>query len=296
MKKLCVLFSILILFLAACNSDKTSNDNNDDKEPKQDEEVNDDNNDTKEDDETDNNPDNVQPTFTQADKLALVQQYYDYFGMRDYESAYELLSEKSKSMYSKEDFLLWNQLLEETGLYRYTISETADENVFTVDAVVNEYYWGDEIRESYERSVVVENGLIKLEVLDWDMDKNIGYGYDLLGLMYLDGVDKELDLAQAEEYFLLAIQYDPDNPYAYWDLGMALERSDQLEGALDNYNTALGMLPEDTPVDLAILLSNIGLIYEKLEDPDTARAYYEQALEVDPNNPDAAAGLEKLGQ
>ncbi len=84
-------------------------------------------------------------------------------------------------------------------------------------------------------------------------------------------------IAQAEQYFLLALSYRPDFSEAANNLGLALSRQGKLEKAIEAYEKALRLKP-----DYADAYNNLGLAMVGMDRTDDALGYYKQALRSDP--------------
>ncbi len=96
------------------------------------------------------------------------------------------------------------------------------------------------------------------------------------GMAYL-----ELDQnGNARADFQQAIEMDPEaGPRAYYGLGTAQRRLDQADAALENYNRALELAEDDSPL-LADIYWRRGRVYHlNLEDFDAAIADYRQAID-----------------
>lgn len=85
------------------------------------------------------------------------------------------------------------------------------------------------------------------------------------------------------------IPQQPSYISGYIVLGQALFESQNLAEAKSTFETALGLDPENL-----IALRQLGDIARVQGDSDSARAWYQRLLEVDPQNEEAAAQLESL--
>ncbi|MGH2673242.1 MAG: tetratricopeptide repeat protein, partial [Actinomycetota bacterium] len=85
------------------------------------------------------------------------------------------------------------------------------------------------------------------------------------------------DLAAAEEAYERAIQLDPQNKFAYYNLGVIEQSRGELPPAESHYRTTLGLDPDFVPAlfNLAILRTEAGFA-------DEAVTLYEHLIEVTP--------------
>lgn len=91
------------------------------------------------------------------------------------------------------------------------------------------------------------------------------------------------DLNAAVDAYLQVIQLDPQNKFAYYNLGVIEQGKGELPAAEAHYRTTLGLDPDFVPAlfNLAILRTDTG--------PEEAVTLYEHLIEVDPAH--AAAHL-----
>jgi tetratricopeptide (TPR) repeat protein len=94
----------------------------------------------------------------------------------------------------------------------------------------------------------------------------------------------EGDLEAAEEAYLRVIELDPQNKFAYYNLGVIAQGRGDLGQAESNYRTAIGIDAQFVPAlfNLAILQTEAGANAEAIE-------MYETIIELEPDN--AAAHL-----
>lgn len=98
------------------------------------------------------------------------------------------------------------------------------------------------------------------------------------------------DLATAEEAYLLVIQLDPQNKFAYYNLGVISQGRDEPELATRNYRTTLRIDPDFVPA-----LFNLAILRTEAGDADEAVTLYEHIISVDPSHDLAAATHLNLG-
>jgi tetratricopeptide (TPR) repeat protein len=85
------------------------------------------------------------------------------------------------------------------------------------------------------------------------------------------------DFVTAVESYLRVIQLDPQNKFAYYNLGVIDQGQGDLQGAESHYRTTLGLDPDFVPAlfNLAILMTEAG-------SADEAVTLYEHLIEVTP--------------
>ena len=103
----------------------------------------------------------------------------------------------------------------------------------------------------------------------------------------------KLDLA--EEHFRAALRLVPDFEFAYQELSRSMIQRGQIENALEVMLSGIVQNPGS-----AMLRFCLGEMYQELQQFDSARIYYKQALEIQPEYPEVitaiAISLVKQGQ
>ena len=79
--------------------------------------------------------------------------------------------------------------------------------------------------------------------------------------------------ADAEHWLLRAVATIPTNPQAWYLLGRTQYNLDRNAAAAESFKHSLAVLPEDPRSEY-----NLGLAYERLQQPDLARAAYQTAI------------------
>lgn len=111
----------------------------------------------------------------------------------------------------------------------------------------------------------------------------IGYSY----------ADKNQNLGDAEKYVETAMKLDPNNSYYLDSLGWVFYRQSRFTEAKDTFDKALKLLPEKKEKDDAVIFDHLAETEIKLGQTDDAVAQWKQAVELDPDNKDFAAKLQK---
>jgi tetratricopeptide (TPR) repeat protein len=94
------------------------------------------------------------------------------------------------------------------------------------------------------------------------------------------------DLAEAERTYLEVIRLDPQNKFAYYNLGVIHHGRGELVEAAARYRTAIRIDP-----DFVAALFNLAIARTGLGDDDEAIELYEQIIELEPENASAHLNL-----
>ena len=99
---------------------------------------------------------------------------------------------------------------------------------------------------------------------------------------YISGLSySELNMfKEAEKEFEYAIYLNPKFSEAYYSLGFLYFSKEDYGGAIEQWNKILELEP-DFP-NKYIVLSNLGIVYQKKEMPDKALEYFLEALTLAP--------------
>ena len=103
---------------------------------------------------------------------------------------------------------------------------------------------------------------------------------DTESLLILTGIYLDLEnWLEAVETAKKAVELAPNNSKTHYQLAVALERiGGDKQGVLKSFREAVRLAPNDTNA-----LINLGTAYEDINDKQSARRYYEKALEIDSN-------------
>jgi tetratricopeptide (TPR) repeat protein len=95
----------------------------------------------------------------------------------------------------------------------------------------------------------------------------------------------------AVDSYKKAIELDPKLVNPYYNLcNLLVYTLDRAEEALEIYTAGIESIPEKEED----FLNSIGLVYEYLKDTSNAISTYEKVLEINPENTNALAGLDRL--
>jgi tetratricopeptide (TPR) repeat protein len=114
--------------------------------------------------------------------------------------------------------------------------------------------------------------------------------YNYLGYSY---ADKGQNLPDAEKYVLTALKLDPQNAYYLDSLGWVYFRESRYPIAKEQFQKAVSLLPEKKVKDDAVVYDHLAQTEVKLGQTDDAVLQWKKAAELDPDNKDFAAELQK---
>lgn len=97
----------------------------------------------------------------------------------------------------------------------------------------------------------------------------------------------------AVESFRKALESDPTDPLLHWNLGVALEARDDLEGAMAQYSEVVRN-PSTEPAILGSAHLELGKLLERGGSRGEAAKHYSAALQAAPDLPDANSRLARL--
>ena len=97
------------------------------------------------------------------------------------------------------------------------------------------------------------------------------------------------NISEAENVLNEIKEINPNTINVYNSLGVLYRKKGDFKKALHNYKKALNIHPERERIHY-----NIGRLYLELKDPETAKTYFQQALELDPEFTDAREVLDAI--
>jgi len=143
------------------------------------------------------------------------------------------------------------------------------QNIFTLQ---------DDVSLNLARSLNIDVPTeIKKEIVSASPSNITAYEY------YSKGYDfyyNQKDMDKAVEYYLKAINIDPNYEKALFELGYAFNEKNEPRKAIEYYTRVVSLNPKAKNA-----LNNMGLAYYKLNDFQNAEKWYRKSLEVDPNYP-----------
>jgi len=96
-------------------------------------------------------------------------------------------------------------------------------------------------------------------------------------------------LAKSREHFGRCLEIYPDNYEALYNTGICMALSGDSISAIRAYTKAIGLKG-----DMVNAMNNLGVVYEGLQQPDSATRYYTMAMQVRPDQPVARDNLSNL--
>lgn len=224
----------------------------------------------------------------------------------NFDAAYESLAEANKKSFTKDEFVEWGKLTNETVEFKeYKTSQVKEEKNVTLEG--NQYknvvefsitekdlshYSGKEETETYTRYVVNDNGEWKV----YRDGENINYRmsdlYDRIGWMYVEGKGKDKDLNKAAMSFKKAIEYDKTYTLAYYDLAYVYSDLGRYDEAMENLNVFINMA--ETDEEKSDGYNIMGTIYMDNYQYEDAIEAFNKALDLNPNNEYAKTNLKRL--
>jgi len=244
--------------------------------------------------------------FITGDPDQLMTAYYQNIKDANYENAYEMLSQVNKNTYSKEEFVLLEQLryddlmqLKDFKVMRVTDYKNKNIDgkkflkVLEYDITQTLLINGDNNKEqtvTNKGCVVSEDGILKIYREKEDIKSSISTAYVSLGYMYLSGEGIKKDLYTAAEYNRKALSYKGDNAEAYFQLGYVYNQLKNWDDSIKMYEQALANAGEDNEFR-STTYTNMGVSYFFKLDRGAATECYKKAVELDPNNERAKAAV-----
>lgn len=241
-----------------------------------------------------------------GDPAAVINSYYQNIKDGKYESAYNLLSEKSMSYVNLKDFLTWQTLsIEAYKLKNIDIQKVKEYKNKVIDGVkyknviefnsiekVQDFYKDREETGSYTRYVVNENGVWRIYRGLENGKTRVANLYNIVAWMYLDGKGKEKNLNEAATTFNKGLEYDNNVYDLYYGLGvtyLSLGRFDDSINASDKY---LSLEKENSGKSSAYNVKGLDYMYKGIN--NKAKEMFNKSIELDPNNEYAKSNLASL--
>ena len=255
------------------------------------------------------------PTGDPADVL---NDYYNDIAEGDYEEAYEYLTYSDTINVKKEEFILWQSLVNERAkLESFKVLQVGNiqKNVTLERRIYSDgSYSKDEIYYPYAANFNVQKTIIdhvddarektfsenaivvnephswKIYVGNWNIKEQISQVYVDLGLMHTYG--NGMDFDRAIESFNSALEYSHGNAGAYYGLANAYLNSKEYDEAIRNVDIYIGMAKE--PENISNGWNIKGIIFQEQGDHERAVAAYEKSLEFNSENENSMNNLKHL--
>lgn len=223
-----------------------------------------------------------------------VEDYYNNILQNNFSEAYNMLCAQSKINYPEEDFILYQQLLNEA--YNFTdfsvqqISKTTNKYIeginyknaaeFTVTQTALNLYTNSQETNTYTVYAVAENG-------EWKIHQ--GSAFHQLSLIYFNARDYKYDYNQSAEQ----ANAEPNNNfYKYYERALAHIALDMYEEAQAEIAVSINSAENNNQLSDAYNVK--GLCYMGLEDYSKAKAMFTKSLKLNPANTYAETNLNRV--
>lgn len=241
------------------------------------------------------------------DPTEFLKSYFQDIKDGDFEAAYDKLSgESQKNFSSKEDFILYEQLLNEEGplidVSYEKISEDKNKEIdgityknavgYTLTETISNYYTNEEETITYTRYVVNEGGDWKIYRGQENGKTMIAQAYEYIGWMYCDGAGKDQDFNQAVTMFQKGLSYDSEYYYCHYGLAYVYIDLKKYDASIQECDTYIAMTEDASEQSAAYNLK--GVCYQRMGSYTQAKKMYRQALDLNPKNEYAKDNLNNL--
>jgi tetratricopeptide (TPR) repeat protein len=243
-----------------------------------------------------------------GDPSKIINDYYDNVKNGNAEGVYSDLADASKKNFTKEDFIKFEKTqneyqtlksvdIKKIGEYKNKVLDGNNyKNAIEFDVNEKDHsnYDNKDIPLEHKRYVVNDNG-------QWKVYREKENGKDMLAdsmidlaSMYEDGKGKEKDLNQAASILNEATQISPKYNRTYFALAVIyyqLERYDESINAANKY-----MSNVNDNKNKSDMYNVLGLDYKGKKDYESAKKYFNQAIQLNSNNQYAKTNLQELSQ
>ena len=247
--------------------------------------------------------------FIKGDPDNLINSYYQSITDKDYEAAYDLLSEANKNMYTKDEFALYFSLNSSYTQYKdYQVlrvneykNKVIDDNKFakvieynvTQDLIMDDD--SNKVKNAlYKVYIVADSGRWRIYRLKEDMKRSISNQYSSIGYMYQTGKGKNQDNIIAEELFAKAISYDIDNSIPYFSLGFLYFQTGRIDNAIVMFEQYIDK--DGDKQQKSDAYNMLAFCYIDKHDKQTAFDCFQLALLLNPENQNIKKWLADLEQ
>jgi tetratricopeptide (TPR) repeat protein len=241
-----------------------------------------------------------------GDPQKIITQYLENIKNNDAVDSYALLSSYNKKNCTEEDFTrhydLTNEILKIKDfktVRKQTFTDTKLDDIsfknsieFSVVKGYLDYATDKEKSETSYLYVVNDSGEWKIYESQLDIKNLIANDYNNIGWMYEQGKGKDKDVNQAIIQYNEALSEDSSLYSVYYNLAVAYLDLEQYNEVVEN--AQLFIDKADDPSDKSDGYNLLGTGNKDLEDYDTAREDYNEALNLDPNNQYAKTNLDSL--
>jgi len=237
-----------------------------------------------------------------GDPKEILESYYQNVKDGNLQAAYEKFAEGNKRNISKEDYILYQRLLNECyELKEFKILKSGElKNVeiegnkyrnvleFNVTQTVKDFYNNKETSETFKRKVVNDDGVWKL-YSEAKIKEAIARCYHAIGWMYAEGKGKDKNLNEAAKAFNEAIKINPDLDNAYYGQAVAYLQLLRYDDSIEKINTYIQKIKDND--ELSNAYNVLGLCYLGKNQKQKARESFDRAIKLNPNNEYAKTNL-----
>ena len=137
----------------------------------------------------------------------------------------------------------------------------------------------------YEKTNRLSESIKEMEKV-LEIDPKNAEALNFIGYSY---ADRGINLEEAEQMIMKALEIKPDNGYLLDSLGWVNFKKNKLGSAEKYLKQALELLPDEVDI-----LEHMGDVYVKLKKIKEAREMYDRALKIEPKNSSVQKKLEDL--
>lgn len=238
--------------------------------------------------------------------LELVNKYYDNIKNKNFDKNYEYLSSASKNIWTKENYIEWENIQIEAFPYKEVKIEKTNEykdkdldGVKYQDVVeynITEFYYDNNHEKDANSTFIIyavnENNQWKIYRGKEEAKERIAQAKCNLASMYFTGRGENKDVNKAQDILNESIEENPEYYHSYYVLGVMYNLLQKYDEAIDIMQQNIDKAKSNE--DKSDQYYTLGLSYEGKKDYIKAKEYYEQSIEANPNNEVAKNHLTKL--
>lgn len=243
-----------------------------------------------------------------GDPSKVLNNYYDNIKNGNPEDAYNTLADASKKNFEKDDFVKWAKAQDEyetlkgvnikknTEYKNKILDGNTYKNAieFDVDETEHGNYYNKDEHAKYKRYVVNDNGQWKVYREKENGKDVLADSMDDLASMYADGKGKEKDLNQAATILNESVKISSKYNKTYYALASVYCELERYDESISNVNKYINNVKDNK--DKADAYNILGLDYKGKKDYESAKKYFNQAIQLDSNNQYAKTNLQQLNQ
>lgn len=239
-----------------------------------------------------------------GDPGQVITNYYQNVKDGNFEAAYNCLASDAMNSISKDDFTEFQKTQRELGQFKdFKITKVSEQKKETIDGkeynnvikfnvieTVLGYYENKEQSDTTDRYVINDNGNWKM-LRGGDVKEVIAKNYLRIAGMYSEGKGKEKNLISSIENLNKALS-KYDIAQAHYALGCVYNELNRNDEAIEQENVFISKAPDNKTKSDAYNV--IGCAYLGKNDLSQAKANFQKALDLNPNNEYARNNLTRL--